>query len=340
MAPSGPEAETYDVSNDVPAPDGHSSALAGQTSIPTPDSPTIRVKVQTAHGQPGAMAALDSTVTGDSARFGSSKRSASTDTRGSAHDKDSLGPVADVPLPVTASAVATDDAQPIPLETVAAALTSTVPSTSVNSTSPSILTTPASDLMTMSATPTPPVSQITRALLTLSTGSDGTQQITLRLQPEELGTVEVRIDRALDGSTSVSMTADNPDTLQMLTGAQSDLHKALDAAGIPADRALTFSLAQESRPPPGLADLPSQPIGGDSSTKQYPSGDGTGNASSQGGSTSGNASGDMAGGRSSGSTGDDPAGGSRDGRRGWANFSPTFQTAGDQTENDMSIKTE
>src|SRR6185437_290728 len=103
--------------------------------------------------------------------------------------------------------------------------------------SASVLAAPASDLTTPSGAPTAsPIGQIAPALLTLSRNSDGTQQIALRLQPEELGTVEVRIDRAPDGSARVSVTADNPDTLQMLTDAQSDLHKALDAAGISTGR--------------------------------------------------------------------------------------------------------
>jgi len=78
-----------------------------------------------------------------------------------------------------------------------------------------------------------PAHQVAPALLSLGASVDGGQQLTLKLQPEELGTVVVRIDQRVDGTAHISVTADSPATLQLLAAEQADLHRALDAAGIP-----------------------------------------------------------------------------------------------------------
>jgi flagellar hook-length control protein FliK len=106
--------------------------------------------------------------------------------------------------------------------------------------------TPDSTAATVAAAHVSPAGQIGPALLTLGTGADGTQQLTLRLQPEDLGTVQIRIDRAPDGTSQVNITADEPSTLQTITSEQSELHKALDAAGISAEgRTVTFGLTPQ-----------------------------------------------------------------------------------------------
>lgn len=191
---------------------------------------------------------------------------------------------------------------------------------------------PASDLVTSGAVPTSPVSQVGSALLTLSTGRDGTQQMSLRLHPEELGTVEVRIDRAPDGSARVSVTADNPNTLQMMSGAQDDLHKALDAAGIPAGRALSFALGTETRPPNGLADLAFRPVTEDRSASQQSSG-GTPGQSGNTGAGQGSGNQGLAGG-STGSGGNAHTG-SQGGGEAWANYAAAFQP-GVESDDDSS----
>ncbi len=191
------------------------------------------------------------------------------------------------------------------------------------------MATPAADLMTSGAMPTPPVSQVGSALLTLSTGTDGTQQMSLRLEPEALGTVEVRIERAPDGSARVSVTADNPDTLQMMSGAQEDLHRALDAAGIPAGRALSFALGAEVRPASGLADLTFRPVTEDRTASQQSSGGTTagGNPGQSGTMTGGNQGGGsqgLAGGSAGAGSGANT--GSQTSDEGWATYAAPFQT--------------
>jgi hypothetical protein len=83
--------------------------------------------------------------------------------------------------------------------------------------------------------------QVTSALLTLAKSAGGSQQITIRLHPDVLGMVQVRIARALSGTTQIDVTAENPATLLALQRDQPQLHRALDAAGIPqAGRTIAF----------------------------------------------------------------------------------------------------
>jgi uncharacterized membrane protein YgcG len=300
--------------------------------------------VQTVESKPDAASVQDRTVTGPPHRSPADERSASADrhddSHGSAHDKDGSGQASASSIQAAASSVTADSTQATPSQAQEASSISTAPLGSAEPVAASLLAAPASDLATMSTVPASPVSQLAPALLTLSTGSDGTQQMSLRLQPEELGVVEVRIDRAPDGSARVNVTADNPDTLQMLSGAQSDLHKALDAAGISAGRTLTFALSAESRPLSGLADLPSRPVGDDGSAGQQSTGGGSGNATGQGGGTSGNAGGSMAGGGSSGGTAGGSSDGSHQGGQAWANYAQAFQTVTDQAAADADNATE
>jgi flagellar hook-length control protein FliK len=92
-----------------------------------------------------------------------------------------------------------------------------------------------------------PLQQLAPALLTLAKTADGNQQMTIRLHPAELGMVQVRIERALSGST-VEITAEKSDTLRALQQDQPQLHRMLNEAGIPAaGRTVTFHVAQPAQ---------------------------------------------------------------------------------------------
>ncbi len=87
----------------------------------------------------------------------------------------------------------------------------------------------------------PPAEQIAHALLSVAKGADGSQQMTIRLHPVELGMVQVRIERAVSGLTQIEISADKPETLQTLQRDQAALHHTLDQAGVPAaGRTITF----------------------------------------------------------------------------------------------------
>ena len=89
-----------------------------------------------------------------------------------------------------------------------------------------------------------PSQQVTPALVQLTHTSNG-GQLTLQLNPGELGRVHIQIDRAADGSANVQVTADRAETLQLLVADQAQLHHALDSAGLPHEgRTLNLSLAE------------------------------------------------------------------------------------------------
>ncbi len=79
---------------------------------------------------------------------------------------------------------------------------------------------------------TPPVDQVSPVLVGMLKSADGTQSITIRLQPEELGQVQIRIDRTNDGTAHVGIIAERPETLQLLQRDQPRLEQALDQAGV------------------------------------------------------------------------------------------------------------
>lgn len=77
-------------------------------------------------------------------------------------------------------------------------------------------------------------------------------QITIHLQPAELGAVQVRIERGHDGSATITVQVERADTLHALQADLPHLHQALDRAGVPAEaRQVHMELAQA--PPPGNA---------------------------------------------------------------------------------------
>ncbi len=68
--------------------------------------------------------------------------------------------------------------------------------------------------------------------------------VTLRLDPSELGHVQIRVERLPDGTAAVHVAAERPDTLRLLAADQPQLHRALDSAGVPQEgRSLSLTLA-------------------------------------------------------------------------------------------------
>jgi flagellar hook-length control protein FliK len=75
----------------------------------------------------------------------------------------------------------------------------------------------------------------------------GSQQFDIRLDPPELGRIDVRL--AVDGSGQVTthMTTERADTLQLLQSQQPQLERALEQAGLKtADNGLQFTLRDQS----------------------------------------------------------------------------------------------
>lgn len=92
-----------------------------------------------------------------------------------------------------------------------------------------------------------PVEQVGPALASFATSAaqpGAPQHLTIRLDPMDLGRVEVRIERIPGGPARVDLVVERPDTLLLLLRDEPQLHRALDLAGIPtAERTLQFHLA-------------------------------------------------------------------------------------------------
>lgn len=75
----------------------------------------------------------------------------------------------------------------------------------------------------------------------------GASQFDIRLDPPELGRIDVRLDVDSDGQVTTHMTADRPDTLALLQNQQPQLEQALNQAGLKtADDGLQFSLRDQT----------------------------------------------------------------------------------------------
>ena len=95
-----------------------------------------------------------------------------------------------------------------------------------------------------------------RGAFTTAASPAGPGRVVVRLDPAELGRVQIGILRQADGPARIELVAERPDTLQLLMRDQPALHRALDLAGVPAEgRVLHFQLGaaeagREVAPPP------------------------------------------------------------------------------------------
>lgn len=113
------------------------------------------------------------------------------------------------------------------------------------------------------ATPTP--DQLGPAFLAAASPA-GPSRVVVRLDPAELGLVQVGITRQPSGPARIELMAERPETLQLLMRDQPALHRALDLAGVPAEgRTLHFQLGAPDAardPAPAPAPQPGAAAGG------------------------------------------------------------------------------
>jgi flagellar hook-length control protein FliK len=137
----------------------------------------------------------------------------------------------------------------------------------------------------VSSSPTPhtasPAAQLAPVLMQIGHAEDGAQRLTVRLNPPELGQVQVRIDRSPEAPARVEIVVEKPETLTLLLRDQPQLQHALDQAGVPAEgRSVTFHIASPEatalRSEPATAPAPGVAAGG-------PNGDGSHGATPQDG---------------------------------------------------------
>ena len=108
----------------------------------------------------------------------------------------------------------------------------------------------------MHAAPSLPTPDQLRPAFAAAAAATGPSHVIVRLDPAELGRVQVGILRQPDGPSRIELVAERPETLQLLMRDQPALHRALDLAGVPAEgRTLHFQvgspdLARDPAPAP------------------------------------------------------------------------------------------
>ena len=110
------------------------------------------------------------------------------------------------------------------------------------------------------------------AMKRAGTAADGGGRVTIRLNPEELGKVDVKLEFARDGSVRAQISAERPETLEMLQRDARVLDKALQEAGLKTDQnSLQFNLQGGNGQPAGRDDqqtarLEREPTGPDNAS--------------------------------------------------------------------------
>ncbi len=95
----------------------------------------------------------------------------------------------------------------------------------------------------MHAAPSVPTPDQLRPAFAAAAAATGPSHVIVRLDPAELGRVQVGILRQPDGPSRIELVAERPETLQLLMRDQPALHRALDLAGVPAEgRTLHFQV--------------------------------------------------------------------------------------------------
>ncbi len=93
------------------------------------------------------------------------------------------------------------------------------------------------------AAPAAPAAQLGQAVAAVQIGAGASGHVTIRLQPAELGHVQISISRDGAGAASVSVAVERPETLSTLQADLGHLHQALDRAGVPDQRSVSLHLA-------------------------------------------------------------------------------------------------
>jgi len=104
-----------------------------------------------------------------------------------------------------------------------------------------------------------PPGQVAATVAVLVQRGEGAHRLTLRLDPVELGRIEIVVNRHREGPAEVMLTVERPETLLRLVRDQEQLARALDQAGLRAEgRTVSFQLAAPP-PPADVARAPAAP---------------------------------------------------------------------------------
>ena len=193
----------------------------------------------------------------------SDSKDSNADSKSGSGDKSPAQPgsvhnAADAPKSADATAPNFPDAQPstpAPSHTNSAS-TNTNLATAVNTqaTTPATATPQIAATLHVSQQPQQnmPADQATFAALGVAIAAkskDGEKQFDINMHPADLGRVDVRISVDADGKTQAHLSAEHPQTLQMLQNDKATLERNLRDAGLNvANNGLSFSLKGEQQP--------------------------------------------------------------------------------------------
>lgn len=193
----------------------------------------------------------------------SDSKDSNADSKSGSGDKSPAQPgsvrnAADAPKSADATAPNFPDAQPstpAPSHTNSAS-TNTNLATAVNTqaTTPATATPQIAATLHVSQQPqqNTPADQATFAALGVAIAAkskDGEKQFDINMHPADLGRVDVRISVDADGKTQAHLSAEHPQTLQMLQNDKATLERNLRDAGLNvANNGLSFSLKGEQQP--------------------------------------------------------------------------------------------
>ncbi|MBT4020259.1 MAG: flagellar hook-length control protein FliK [Alphaproteobacteria bacterium] len=98
--------------------------------------------------------------------------------------------------------------------------------------------------------PPPPTQQPPQAQVAMHIAKamqNGADKISIRLNPSELGRVDIKLEIARDGAVTASVTVERPETLELLKGDARSLERALANAGLDPDSdKLSFNLRDQN----------------------------------------------------------------------------------------------
>ncbi len=119
--------------------------------------------------------------------------------------------------------------------------------------------------------------QVVPAMLSVVAGPGGAA-VTLHLNPGELGSIRITLERDAEGAHDITLAVERPETMQLLRDDVAHLHAALDLAGV-AQTGRTVSLhMQMAEPPPpaATASMPDPSGAGANPTPDHRGGSGSG----------------------------------------------------------------
>lgn len=181
-----------------------------------------------------ATAASAGTAQGDIAKSSGSIKSNSDAKPARTAD---VQPQPDIPVPSPLSV-------PVPPQHIAANSFGMVPPAAA--TADNAMVTTSVQITSANAEPTPDLDAL--AVSIAARAMSGTKQFEIRLDPPELGRVDVRLSIDASGKTQAHMTADQPQTLDLLQKDATNLTQALRDAGLDVSQGgLNFSLRGQDR---------------------------------------------------------------------------------------------